>query len=160
MAISTVSVWLVSSTFCTTLSARSAAWDTLVTAAVPDTSATTWVRLASDVSLAASTCTTISAWKVLRKGLVGAVAFVELSVVLETAVAVAITVSCCCRVIVMRVSGFVSCAVTSPAVALVPLLLSARSEMSTAAPFCLTSVISPSTVVVSIVVLTLKSVVY
>ena len=55
MATSTIAVWLVSSTSCTTFWAKSTAWDTFVTAVVPDTSATLLVRLASDVSLAACT---------------------------------------------------------------------------------------------------------
>ena len=55
MATNTISVWLVSSTSCTAFWAKSTAWDTFVTAELPDTSATTLVRLASDVSLAACT---------------------------------------------------------------------------------------------------------
>ena len=90
----------------------------------------------------------------VRKAL--SVAFVAF-VALGTAVAVAITVSCCCTTAVRTVSGFVSRAATSAAVVLVPLVDRSRSAMSIAAPFVLTSVITPLRVVVSTVVLTLKS---
>ena len=141
---------------CTTVSASSAAWDTFVSAVVPETWATASVRLASDVSLDAATCVSTSAWKLLRNGLV---ALVELLVVLDTAVALVITSSCCTRTLAMMVSGSVRAATTLLLVALVPLpvVVRLRLDISIDAPFDLTSVISPSTVVVSTTVVTLNA---